>query len=254
MKRLTLGMGVLGLVLGQIQIAYAGRVRTVYTNDKVMAPVSLALGRSTVLRLDDKPKTAVIGNQNYFSIEYLGNDITIQPQGRASTNLFVYTEYQTYGLILSVGNETGYDDLVYVKWRPGYLNIAEKKQKKIELLGNTEIQERLEIRDLIRVDVNRAIQSLAQGIVVVELELTNLSKEAIKTNEIQLSLSSAGTNLGKTQPYQKVAIKLEEIPPGGKTDARLIVKLPELESNSVVAVSVRGKTGKVALSSKRKRK
>src|SRR5688572_1194457 len=86
--------------------AMAGQVRTLYTNDRMMRTVYLAMGRSTILRFDEKPKTAVIGNQNYFNVEYIGNDLTIQPQGIVATNLFVYTESQTYGLILKVGQDS----------------------------------------------------------------------------------------------------------------------------------------------------
>jgi len=57
----------------------------------------------------------IIGNQNYFSIEFIDSDVTIQSLGTATSNMFVYGEGYTYGFILKVGHSEFYDDLIFVK-------------------------------------------------------------------------------------------------------------------------------------------
>ena len=60
----------------------ASGIRTVQVNAKKMQLIYLKMGRATVLRFTAKPKKVVIGNQNYFSVEFIDNDLTIQPQGK----------------------------------------------------------------------------------------------------------------------------------------------------------------------------
>ena len=61
-------------------VARAGGIRTVQVNDKKMQRIYLKMGRATVLRFTSKPKKVVIGNQNYYAVEFIDNDLTIQPQ------------------------------------------------------------------------------------------------------------------------------------------------------------------------------
>ena len=224
----------LGIALGLLPCtARAERIRTLYTSDQVMQPVYLAMGRSTILRFDEKPKTAVIGNANYFSLEYINNDITIQPQGVVVTNLFVYTESQTYGLILKVGGQGGqYDDLVQVRFRPSYLSLPARALKRPVLVSEAALHSRFVMKGVLEFDVTKVIKSVAQGLVILEIEISNLSKLSIKTGEIALSLTVGG----KDHPYQKATIQKDELPPGGKTDARLIARLADLDSGQLSVI------------------
>ena len=54
------------------------RVRVVEMNDNKMETITLSMGHSTILHFIDRPKKAVNGNSNYFSIKFTGNDVTIQ--------------------------------------------------------------------------------------------------------------------------------------------------------------------------------
>lgn len=95
--------------------SWAERVRTLATTSREMPVVSLKTGRSTVLRFSSPPKKVVLGNQNYFNVEFIESDITLQPLGPATSNLFVYGDGFTYGFILKVNQGSNYDDLVFVK-------------------------------------------------------------------------------------------------------------------------------------------
>ena len=111
-------------------IAISGQIRTVRVNDTKMQLINLKMGKASLLRFTEKPKKVVIGNQNYYSIEFIENDLTIQPLGNVETNLFVYTPYRTYGFILRVCQACRYDDLVYIKWKSKYNFTSKQKKKK----------------------------------------------------------------------------------------------------------------------------
>lgn len=95
--------------------AFAGRVRTLPTSNQEMPSIHLMTGRSTVIRFSSPPKKVIIGNQNYFNVEFIDSDVTLQPLGNTSSNMFVYGEGFTYGFILNVDHSSEYDDLVFIR-------------------------------------------------------------------------------------------------------------------------------------------
>ena len=113
---------------------YAGEVKHIPTNDRAIPTIHLAMGQSTILRFKEKPKKVVLGNANYVHIEFIDNDLAIQPLKPITTNLFVYTSFgRTYGFKLKVGTEDYYDDLVNVSWKTkakGKIRLAKKKDLK----------------------------------------------------------------------------------------------------------------------------
>ncbi len=112
-------------------MAMASGIRTMHVNNSKMQIINLKMGRATVLRFTAKPKKVVIGNQNYYAVEFIDNDLTIQPLGKVETNLFVYTPYRTYGFILRVCSSCRSDDLVFVKWKSNYRGpVTIKKVRK----------------------------------------------------------------------------------------------------------------------------
>lgn len=215
----------------------------------MMAPVFLAMGRSTILRFDEKPKTSVIGNQNYFNIEYIGNDLTIQPQGMVSTNLFVYTEFQTYGLILKFGSESHYDDLVTVRWKPGYVNVAATPKKK-ELTRELKIDRKLEFKGRLRLTARKLIDADAQGVRILELELENLSKTE-RLTATDLKVLVVGRD-GKEIPGQRAVLKLDALAPGQKTEGRLLFRHGQVDPMTLL-VTTRDQSGKLLIPTQRRR-
>lgn len=110
----------------------AGKVRTLPTNSQEMPIIHLMTGRSTVLRFSSPPKKVIIGNQNYFSIEFIDSDVTLQPLSNTTSNLFVYGDGFTYGFILKVDHLSDYDDLIFVKNKvpPFSISASEKAPSK----------------------------------------------------------------------------------------------------------------------------
>ena len=106
----------LGILLPVLSSFAKNDIREVEANDRVMKTIHLTLGRSTILRFSDRPVKVVAGNSNYFNVEYIGNDLTIQPLANVETNLFVYTQNKlNYGFHLKVGGSAEYDDVVIVR-------------------------------------------------------------------------------------------------------------------------------------------
>ena len=75
MKRNKLYLLVMSFILPLI--VFAGRVRTLYVNDKKMEKIFLSPGKSTILHFLEKPEKFIVGNLNYINIEFTGNDITL---------------------------------------------------------------------------------------------------------------------------------------------------------------------------------
>jgi hypothetical protein len=229
-KKWLIGMGVLILTVLAPKRAAADQVRNIYANDKSMQTVNLAMGRSTVLRFDDKPKTAVIGNANYFSLEYLNNDITVQPLGQTVTNLFVYSESQTYGLILRVGPASHYDDLVYVRYRPGYLSVIPGKKSE-PLVTRINLHRSVVLGGKIKIDFEEAIRNVPQGVWIIVSEVTNTSNEKITPSDLMFSFSNGKSDI----PPQKASLDPDVIQPGAASKMRLFLIPKELVGIAMTA-------------------
>ncbi len=93
------------------------KVRSVESDDNKMIPITLSLGRSTVLQFLDTPKKVISGNSNYFNIEFSGTDVTIQPLSQVNSNLFIYSGHRRYGFHIRTCLCSTYDDLVKVYWK-----------------------------------------------------------------------------------------------------------------------------------------
>ena len=105
------------LVLLTLRIGEA-RVREVSMDERSMGSIFMRMGQATILRFKEKPKKVVIGNKNYFNIEFVDNDITLQPLGIIATNLFVYGDHRIYGMKVQVTSTGEYDDLLTFAPKP----------------------------------------------------------------------------------------------------------------------------------------
>ena len=176
-KRFTVKAFVVSITLGAYVVSNvcAGEVRTLAMNDDKMEPIRLAMGKSTVLRLPESPHKTIVGNQNYYKIEFVNNDITIQPQGSVPTNLFIYAGKRIYGFLLVVESGGGYDDLVKVFWKSAKRNNAPVANHHPDtFLG----------KDL-RVSVKKVF-TIRPGveIAVVDLTIENRMERSVLTKEI----------------------------------------------------------------------
>ena len=181
---------ILGLLLCA-EVATAGNIRTIQVSSKKMKTIYLKLGQSTVLRFRETPKKVVVGNQNYFNVEFIGNDITIQPQGPVKTNLFVYGEYHTFGFILNAGNFSNYDDLVNVAWKSPKM----KRPKKIRLSSKA-VNKSIKLKSKLNCSIEK-VTELRPKFYVLDFSLFNGGKDIVNIKDIDLFLTRSKIKLPK---------------------------------------------------------
>ena len=177
------------LLLVSPSFSLAGKVSLLKTNDEKVPTIHLKMGRSTVIRFREKPQKIVVGNQNYFNIEFIGNDVTIQPQAMVISNLFVYGKHRVYGFLLKVGGGE-YDDLVKVRWRSPspLLRFKKKDQKTKAKLIEGDIHLTLKDKLLLRVErIKQAKQN--KKLYFMEILLKNISSKQIKTSSLKIFLT-----------------------------------------------------------------
>lgn len=199
--------------------ADAGQIRTVHMNSDKMKTVNLKMGQSTVLRFSDKPRKVVIGNQNYYSIEFIENDVTIQPLGQVKTNLFIYTPHHVYGFILNPRTGvSSYDDIVNVKWVASGIVLTPRQRKK----GFTEknIGQVINLGK-VKIDLRRVIINKTRGTHIVEFEVLNNSLRTLRQKDFDFYLTRSNKRLS----VQEFALSNSKVLPFKGVLGRLLVKL-----------------------------
>ncbi len=115
MRYYTIFLAVLCFFDGSIN---AKPSRNLLLSDSDVGEVRVALGYSTILQFDSRPTSVVLGDQDAFKVEYVGNSLTLKPVVSSSrTNLFVFTEYERFNFRLVTGPSDSCDFAVRVKRR-----------------------------------------------------------------------------------------------------------------------------------------
>lgn len=212
--------------------ALASRIRTVHVNDEKMQPISLKMGKATVVRFSDKPNKVVIGNQNYYSVEFIENDLTIQPLGDVETNLFVYTPHRTYGFLLKVCHSCRYDDLVYVKWKSKFQPRPQKKASRNKLPGFKPIGLKFELDKDFQIEVVKTMADELRSLRIIDVQIKSTIKEKAEISNFQLVATRRNVPLkGQGYVIEKESLKQKET-----TRARIFLPLTETRAFSLNAV------------------
>ncbi len=207
-------------------LANAGVVRVVSTNGKSMASIRLRIGQSTVLRFPEKPKKVVLGNANYYSVEFIENDLALQPLGTVGTNLFVYGEKNVYGFLLSTRSAGRYDDLVHVQWE----NKAEaRKALATVILKSSPVRKVSEpginfgVGKVLKANILQVKRFRNRDTYIVDVGLHNVTKNKLLLREVEFE----ATRAKRVLPMQKFVVMDGSIEANGKTLVRLFLELPE---------------------------
>jgi len=209
------------LLLLIIPLTAQAKVRTVYVNDKKMEKIFLNMGKSTILRFREKPKKVVIGNQNYFQVEFIDSDITIQPQGIATTNMFAYCENNTYGFILNVSNSGKYDDLINVRWRPKTsFHFSQKRKPQKRIVTNKKISKDLKLEG-IKIKIDKISYDEKRNFHIIDTFIENLDIKAFIIKNLRIALTRKKKDLEKKFiVFEKEVLKTKE-----KAKIRVFVRL-----------------------------
>lgn len=212
-------VGLLILVPFTASDVFAGRVRNLSMDDKRMEVVRLSMGKSTILRFKDKPKKGIVGNSNYFSVEYVDHDVAIQPLGVFTTNLFIYTEFgRMYGLILKSTHSSQYDDLVNIVWRSNQrIKVAKPKRPKTT---KKDFGRKFKVGSSLEVNVLSVTKNETLGLYFVDMKLKNTAPGELNLKEAEITL----TRSGKKLPHQRFVIMDEILAKDGATEGRVIIK------------------------------
>jgi hypothetical protein len=235
---------ILGLLISSV--AHGRReIREVSTNDRSIKPIFLALGRSTILKFREKPTNVVVGNKNYYNIEYINNDLTIQPLGAVDTNLFVYTaSKRTYALLLKIVHPNQYDDIVHVRWKSPFALVL-KKRKVQKLSGKQFRPVVLEFKSGLIIVVERFSSLMKEKSYLVQFTIINNSKQEINTGDIKISL----TRNNKRLPNQKLLFLNDSLKSNQKTRARSFLGL-KIKKGFSINVKFRKEMKKTIISRK----
>lgn len=165
-------------------------VRTVEATERAITPIYLSLGRSTVLRFRERPKKVVVGNQNYYNVEFIENDLAIQPTGTVPTNLFVYGESHTYGFSLHVSG-AGADDLVHVLW---WMPRTEERTQPTKEIVVKNVDKVFNLGPGLQMRVGKLIFLKSQNVMWLETHLLSNVKEKpkVSTKQIEIRLFGQG--------------------------------------------------------------
>lgn len=233
--------------------AYPEKIRTVWVNDTKMQSINLKMGRASILRFLEPPKKVVVGNQNYYSIEFIENDLTIQPLEDVETNLFVYTPYHTYGFILHVCYDCHYDDLVFVRWRPKYLSTQfvgkKKKSHEIKKQGNRETKKpvfpipmKFNVDDVLSVEVVKITLSHRRSVRIIDLNIKNMGVAREDLSSLRILASR------KKIPLKHQSYVVEKRLLKGYEESRARLFIPSMETRKWTLTVVRGqREGKILI-------
>jgi len=200
---------------------WAGTVRSVYTDESTMVPINLRMGHSTVLRFLEKPKKVILGNSNYYSIEFIDNDVAVQPLGTVATNFFVYGTKNVYGFLLKTETQGKYDDLVHVHWKEALTQIPTKaviKLSPIKEVSRPEIN--FKVANILEVTIHKILRFEKRDFYILDLGLKNISKSEFDLTDFHIE---AIRNKLRLTP-QEFVVRDSHLKPGQTTSIRFLIK------------------------------
>lgn len=200
----------------------AGTVRTAYSDGVAMLPVNLRMGHSTILRFLEKPRKVVLGNSNYYSVEFIDNDLAIQPLGTVTTNFFVYGIKNVYGFILRTNQGGNYDDLVQLELKEHKsVSVAKVIARALRLKELSRPRLSFRIGSDLKVTLLRVQKFEVKDYYVLDLQLENMSKNVIDLSKLEIALSRGKLKLSP----QEFILWEKEIKPTEITSARGFVSI-----------------------------
>ena len=197
----------------------AGEIRTVQWNSKEMISVNLRMGKSTIIRFPEKPINIVIGNQNYYSIEFIGHDISIQTLFEFPTNLFVYTTRNVYGFVLNPSKKN-WDDIIIVT--NGYKDLFQKSsqgspsgKKSIKSLETAKASKKpisIEIKKISRISNQKAY--------LIDFTVFNNTSTSLRSRHLKVSIFQSNKKL----KFQSFALSDFKVNPNKFQRGRVLIR------------------------------
>ena len=176
-------------------IIHAQNIREVRATSGTLIPVHTALGFSTILEFQSKPISAVLGDQDAFHLEYLGNSITLKPiiQG-AKTNLFVYSDVARFNFSIQTARSSNIDYIVHVL------------SKSIDAPTESKLTKKLDVPLFQTIPVNRKSNLAGFTLKIPAIKLNNEKSNPRSASLIEFELSSSK----KDYSFQPASIGIKQ--------------------------------------------
>lgn len=188
--------------------------------------VKTSLGIGTIIQVPDRPSSVVIGDQSSFLVEYLDKAITIKPlTPNATTNLYIYTDWQRYNVKLVPIQRDRADYVVYLELKPA--------KKKTSSISWKNFHNFLKNEDT-RIDTDR-IGTNHSDLNLIEFKITPSKNLNFKPEWIWL------TQKGNTIPIHKLYLEDLSMKANKKVSGLILVRKTDLNGKLPIQFELRRK-------------
>jgi len=204
-----------------------GKVRRVELPQDKIATVKTALGIATIVQVPDRPSSVVIGDQDAFKVEYLDQAITIKPlRPGAKSNLYIYTEWRRFNVVLVTGAEATADYVVY-------LESPRSRKTESSLVRWMPFKNTLTNGSL-RLAVERLGKN-RNGLLLVEFRIDGKSEEEIKAEWLWI------TQGGKTRPIHNLHLSALKVAPNNSLRGLAQILSTDIDPDMPIRMELRRK-------------
>ena len=180
------------------------------------------MGQTTVLRFIEKPKKVVLGNTNYYTVEFIDNDLALKPLGAVTTNLFVYGVKNVYGFILRTNQTSNYDDIVQVDLKENKFNpkvIAAVIQSSFKETSRLKLL--MQVGPELKVTLQRIQRFDGKDFYLLDFLVENTTKNEVDLSKIEIFLNRGKSKLSP----QEFILQESRLKSGEITSGRVFVSI-----------------------------
>lgn len=227
-------IAVLSLTSGESYSQSFSQVRrTVAPQDQIIT-VKTALGIATIIQVEARPTSVVVGDLDSFKVEYLDEAITIKPLSYgAQSNLYIYTEWRRYNVrLVSVPKEQA-DFVVYLEGSQAV--DAKSAPPKRDSVSVTWIAVNRHLtNDELRMTVKQKLAS-PDGLLWIAFAVTSTKEGIFDPAWLWI------TQNGKTRPIHSLVLSSVDMKPKIDIDGLMQIKRSDLSLKEPFRIELRRK-------------
>lgn len=212
------------------------QVRRVQSRQDQIVTVKTALGIATIIQVEARPTSVVVGDLDSFKVEYLDEAITIKPLSYgARSNLYIYTEWRRYDVrLVSVPKEEA-DFVVYLEATAREKSDAQAAPKRQDSVTVAWIPVNRQLtNEELRLTVKQKLAS-PDGLLWIDFEVTTARARNFDPAWLWL------TQGGKTRPIHNLVLSSLEMKVGSPIQGVLQIKQSDLVASDPFRVELRRK-------------
>ncbi len=208
-------------------MGFAKGIRTIAVSENEVVPVRLAIGYSTLIQFDSRPTQVIVGDQDSFKVEHVGNSVAIKPLASGgSTNLFIANQFERFNFSLTSGR--GFE--------PDYILKVKRKRDDAEA-GSTSLKVK---------SINR--EGIQKGMRVKLLTITTTKNDfaviysfevaAVKKRRTSQPGDFEILQAGRSLPIENIYLERLAIEPGQKLQGVIVVMKRHIRQKQRTAIRV----------------